>query len=201
VNIIINRVFRYIKLFVLSPELTLTYWSSNESPMYSKLVFPVEGSVTFASRPQNFRVCCVQAVGLLLYVAPPMCFNDFCRSSQCSNQHIRSNPEISTHRCEDRIAIVVFVGAPAFAVCRVLACRGPVPRTHAALRSVEIPRRQGNGVDVSESEWCENGEDAELFRHLGVVLLRYRRERMCVLSSAMGRILTILIYLLHRIDS
>jgi hypothetical protein len=45
--------------------------------MYNRLVLPVEGSVTFASRPQNFCVCCFQAVGLLLYVAPPMCFSDF----------------------------------------------------------------------------------------------------------------------------
>jgi len=47
-------------------RLTWTYWSSKESPMYMSIVLPVEGSVTLASRPQYFCVCCFQAVGLLL---------------------------------------------------------------------------------------------------------------------------------------
>jgi hypothetical protein len=63
-----GHISQWSRLCAMKRHITLTYWSSNASPMYMSICLPVTGSLTRASRPQYFCVAAFQAVGLELYV-------------------------------------------------------------------------------------------------------------------------------------
>ena len=131
--------------------------------MYMSVVFPFVGSVTFASRPHHFCDCCLQAVGLLLYVAPPMSWSDLCKYSQYYALCKVSNPSIDPYRSKDWVAVVVRVSAPALAICRVSACRSPVPRTDAGMcPCVEWSGWHRHGIDIGEGGRRKHSKRSEL---------------------------------------